>query len=137
MKLNINAKELLALYNVLYERYEIQHPFEKEYIEGDPRATTDEQLRQIYNRVKSIVVASLGNKMVDPLDSWLEGQRRKLGQHDVETSAKLKGPGDQVVEDNRETIPVIMSAEDTDMLPDNYPRKGPAPSSRKFRGNKR
>lgn len=139
MKLNINAKELLALYNVLYERYEACHDYAKEYEENDPRGATDEQLRQVYNRVKAIVVASLSNKMVDPLDSWLQGQSRKV--------AELADQNEHVKQEARELAdekggsPIVLSAEDTDMLPDSYPRKAPPsprmPGPGKYHGRRR
>lgn len=125
MKLNINAKELLALYNVLYERYEACYDYAKEYQEGDPRAATDEQLRQVYNRVKAIVVASLSSKIVDPLDSWMEGQSRRIGEL-KDQNEKVKQDARDLAEEKSDS-PVILSAEDTEVLPDSYPRKRPPP----------
>lgn len=125
MKLNISAKELLALYNVLYERFEAYSDCAKHYEEGDPRAATDEQLKQLYGRVKAIVVASLGNKMVEPLDSWLEGQRRKVDELKTKNE-KVKQDALELA-DTKQDGPVILSAEDDEVLPDTYPRKRPPP----------
>jgi len=142
MKLNISAKELLALHNILYERFEACYNG-GEFEETDPRAGTNEQLKQLYNRVKACLVASLTNKMVDPLDSWIEGQQRKIGQlseqnDDVKKDAQVLATGGEV---EGSLKPVILSAEDTEVLSDSYPRKGPPqprmPGPGKFRGHRR
>jgi hypothetical protein len=140
MKLNINAKELLALYNVLYERFEVDSPM-KEFMEEDPRGQTHEQLRQLYNRVKACLVASLTNRMIDPLDSWLEGQRRKIDQLNDQNEG-VKQEAKDLVEKatDQPQRPVVLSAEDTEVLPDSYPRRRPPPPvipQGKFRGTRR
>lgn len=81
MKLNINPKELLALYNALYERFEGPEGRDvSEYKEDDPRAGDAVQLKQVYNRLRAIIVAGLTNpgKVVDPVDSWLKHEQEKV-----------------------------------------------------------
>jgi len=140
MKLNISAKELLALYNILYERYEAYHEYAKHFEDGDPRAATDEQLKQLYGRVKAILVASLSNKMVEPLDSWLEGQRRKVDELKSQNE-KVKQEARTLADEKQEDGPIILSAEDDEVLPDSYPRKRPPPPTMprggKYHGHRR
>jgi len=142
MKLNINPKELLALYNVLYERYE-SCAGGTCYKEDDERAAADTNLHELYKRVKACIIASLTNKMVDPLDSWMEGQQRRIGElHDqndkVKKEAQDLAAGGEV---EGSLKPIILSAEDTDVLPESYPRKGPPPPvmprGGKYRGHRR
>lgn len=78
MKLNVNPKELLALHNVLYERFEDNRCHDEN---KDDSGTIDEvQLRQIYNRLRAIIVASLISygKVVDPVDSWFKHEQLKI-----------------------------------------------------------
>lgn len=140
MKLTINPKELLALYNVLYERFETCYDC-KEYADDDPRAMTDVQLKQLYGRVKACVIASLSNKMVDPLDSWITGQERKIGELNDQNEGVRKDAKHLATEARAPGVPIVLSAEDTDVLPDTYPRKSPPqprmPSGGKFHGRRR
>lgn len=81
MKLNINAKELLALYNVLYERFDgpTGHDLD-EYKADDPSANDAVQLKQVYNRLRAILIAGITNpsKVIDPVDSWLKHESVKI-----------------------------------------------------------
>lgn len=68
MKLNLNAKEFLALYNNLYEHVTVA-------------ANTDPQLKELFNRVKACIVTSLSAKDEPPLEElYFMGQREKIDQ---------------------------------------------------------
>jgi hypothetical protein len=116
MKLNINAKELLALYNVLYQRFE----------GGDDRKEDgdDVQLRQVYNRIKACVLAALTNKAQDPLDAFFQHEQAKIDQL-AEKNESLKA----AVRDPNTFIPKpdILSADDDEEPLREYPRKQPPP----------
>lgn len=77
MKLNLNAKELLALHNLLYERYEASYDG-KHYANEDPRASADVQLRQVYSRLKACVIAALSNRQLDPVDAYFTREQAKI-----------------------------------------------------------
>lgn len=120
MKLNINAKELLALYNLLTQVTEQT----KDTQEGDAV-----QLRQIHGRLKAIIIAGLSGKATDPVDSWLKHEQDKIdklsdqNQHlkevarDPSNFAPVK-PAD-ILTDNEDEVPDDLA----------YPskRKGPPP----------
>jgi len=135
MKLNINARELLALYNVLYERFEAGGVRCDDDEELKP-SSTDDQLRQLYNRIKACLVTSLSTKMVDPLDNWLEGQRRKIGQLEEQNGAVAE-QARQLAADKKV---VVMSAGDDEAdVHHAYPRRAPnpiIPKGGRFRGHR-
>jgi len=81
MKLNINAKELLALHNMLHARFGDSNGIDVlEYKADDPRVHDATQLNQVYNRLRAIINAALTNpgKVVDPVDSWLKHESAKI-----------------------------------------------------------
>jgi hypothetical protein len=127
MKLTINPKELLALYNVLYERFETGYVGKEWPEEDNLRGATDVQLRQLYSRVKACIIASLSNKMIDPLDSWVAGQRRKIGELADQVSGVKQEARDLSANDKQEVTLDILSADDTSVS-EGYPRKGPSAS---------
>ncbi len=77
MKLNINAKELLALYNVL-------HVMDLNEVTPDSADFDHDtlQLKQVYNRLRAILIAGVTNpgKIVDPVDSWLKHESVKIDE---------------------------------------------------------
>lgn len=107
MKLNVNPKELLALYNLLHTKV------------GQNQEVSDEgdgvHLRQVYNRLRAIIVAGLINKAVDPVDSWLKHEQEKVNRlNDQVDAVKAEvrdlgqqlslAPGD-ILTDNDDEIP--------------------------------
>lgn len=90
MKLNINAKELLALYNALYERFDGFNGHNLlDYKDDDLRANDTTRLRQVYSRLRAIIVAGLTNpnKIVDPIDSWLKHESAKIDRLNDQNAA--------------------------------------------------
>lgn len=75
MRLTITSRELLALHNVLHERFE--HGIDK-HEEGDPRVADEEHLRQLHNRVRGCIIGSLAQAPFDPVEGYLDGQRAKI-----------------------------------------------------------
>jgi hypothetical protein len=123
MKLNINAKELLALHNLLYERFDGHNAHdEAEYKEGDGPVTDEVQLRQVYNRLKACIVGALTSRVVDPVDAWAAHEQAKIDKLNDELSdvkreqagvAKaVTSPGD-----------LLVPPDDDFTMPD-YPRRG-------------
>lgn len=80
MKLNINAKEVLALYNLLQQ---ISDDLPGEKNNGQDSV----HLLQIHGRLKAIIIAGLTDKMIAsdspvmpirPIDSWLKHEQAKV-----------------------------------------------------------
>ncbi len=145
MKLNINPKELIALHNLLYDRFEgtLKEAYLHKYATDEEEQNADEtQLRQVYNRVRACIIGALSSKTVtDPLDSWLQGQERKievLNEQNDEARKDIQGLKDQVKKEN--VPPVVLSADDADIPDESYPRKAPKPTMPrpgKFHGHRR
>lgn len=121
MKLNVNPKELLALYNLLHARVEQRQEVSEE---GD-----DVHLRQVYNRLRAIIVAGLTNKAVDPVDSWLKHEQEKVNRLNDQVDAvkaEARDLGQQLP-----PAPGDILTDDDDEVPGDlaYPsrRKGPPP----------
>jgi hypothetical protein len=125
MKLNINAKELLALHNLLYERFDSSMGGTT-YKEGDARANDDAQLQQVYNRVKACIVGALTNKAVDPLDAFFQREQAKIDDLTTQNES-LKEVAKEVFNPQQ-----ILTADDDDgpELPQ-YPRKVQGPQAQK------
>lgn len=70
MKLNLHPKEFLALYNLLEEHKHVD--FE------------DNSLREVYNRMRSYIVASLSLRDEDQtessMDAWFKVQQKKIAE---------------------------------------------------------
>lgn len=146
MKLNINPKELLALYNVLYERFDGGQAHDlSDYKADDPTGNDAVQLKQVYNRLRAILIAGLTNpnKSVDPVDSWLKHEQAKIDDL-KQQNEELK----EVAKDPRHFIPVepenILSDNEDEILGDlPYPkvRRGPPnpsmPHPGKHRGRRK
>ena len=100
MKLNINTKELLALYNILL----LVVDQTKDVTTGDLL-----ELRNLHNRIKSIIIATLSknDKPIDEFDAWVKGQRQKIEklaqQSNVETTTQIANPC-QILTDNDDEI---------------------------------
>lgn len=116
MKLNINAKELLALYNVLYERFDAERTTRSVEDSSD-----DVQLRQVYNRLKACLVSALTNKGTDPLDAFLQREQQKID----DLTRENDGLKEAAKELTPKQPPVILSADDDEGPDREYPRKGP------------
>ncbi len=73
MRFNLNASEVLALHNVLHERA-MSH---KSTVMSD-----DIALKQVYNRLRTMLIACLGNNKaaedVNPLERWLKREQTKV-----------------------------------------------------------
>jgi hypothetical protein len=136
MKLNVNAKELLALYNVLYDRFD--GPTRPDGCVGDSDAA---QLEQVYHRIRSIILGSLSNKQADPnelFDKWASQEQAKIDrlakQNDAIKEATLNPmtPLADILTDNDDEV--------VSDLPYPKPRKGPPNPQMphgKFKGKKR
>lgn len=118
MKLNVNAKELLALYNLLHDRFEGPGPQMKEPQDGD-----DLHLYQVHNRLKAWLIAALSNKQVDPVESFLAREQVKID--------KLKDQNEDVKRAGQELADVIRNDPDffvpqdgEDYTAPEYPRRG-------------
>jgi hypothetical protein len=135
MKLNINAKELLALHNMLYERFEgAQGRDLDEYKDDDPRASDAVQLRQVYNRLRACIVGALTGKAIDPFDAWQSKEQAKIDKLNDELDSVKREQAD---------LPRVTSPEDFGVTTDedfsmpDYPRRGPRGSGPgKHRGRK-
>ena len=126
MKLNINAKELLALHNLLYERFDSSMGGTA-YKAGDSPTNDDAQLQQVYNRVKACIVGALTNKAVDPLDAFFQREQAKIDDLTKENDG-LKEAAKEVFNPGQ-----ILTADDDDgpaELPQ-YPRKVHGPQAQK------
>jgi hypothetical protein len=66
MKLNLNARELLAIHNLLRDNVSL--------------AITPEnvQLQHVYNRIQTCIVNALSNKATDPVDAWFAAEQKKI-----------------------------------------------------------
>lgn len=118
MKLNISSKELVALHNLLHEKF--CTPVQLKYDEADLREADDVQLRQVYNRLRACIIAALTNKQVDPVDAFLSREQAKIDN--------LKAQNEEV---KREQTDLAAAMTDLTMFPDDddyiipdYPRKG-------------
>ena len=131
MKLNISSKELLALHNLLYERYADPR---KAYEEDHPRASDDTQLRQVYNRLRACLIAGLTNKQVDPFDAFMSREQAKID--------KLKDQNEEIKLGQTELAQLL---KEEMMVPDDgedfaapeYPRRGPRNRNGNRGGQKR
>lgn len=146
MKLNINAKELLALYNVLYERFDGRHAYDECKAEDSGAPPSDEaQLRQVYNRLRAIIVAGLTNpsKAVDPVDSWLKHEQAKIDDLKAQNEELRQAASDP--ENFVPVRPADILTDNEDEVPSDlgYPksRKGPPqphmPHPGKHRGRRK
>lgn len=129
MKLNINAKELLALHNLLYEKFEGAQgdgPF-RHFKEGDDRAAPDAHLRQVYSRLKACIVNSLSSgKAVDPFDAWAEKEQQKLDKLAEELDGVKKSSDELVKKAAADPDFFVPLAEEDWDMPE-YPKKGTRP----------
>jgi hypothetical protein len=110
MKLNLNARELLAVYDLLHDTC----------IEGDA-SSRGQLLQQVHSRLKAFILNSLSDRQKeDDLRSWLDGQRKKItelqstGQPSTEPADALDGTDDYQVPD--------------------YPRRNSGPRGQRNRG---
>jgi len=85
MKLNLNAKELLALHNLLFERFDGNNAGDRCY----PETAEHVQLKQVYGRVKACIINSLsGNHSpgtvplneveAGAFDAWVASEQAKI-----------------------------------------------------------
>ncbi len=122
MKLNLNAKELLALHNLLYDRFESSAGGTC-YNEGSSSVSGNQHLIQIYNRLKSCIVSALGDKPVDPLvDAFLSKEQQKIDQLEQQLLNVKKEQGDlaAVLKEDANFFEHVEGEYD---LPE-YPRRG-------------
>ena len=96
MKLNISAKELLALYDFFHDNCDFLH-------DANGSATEHQAtLVNIYSRIRLCVLSALKNHSEDPIEEWFEREQskinklsldtiqQKLEQHDTEPDALNK-----------------------------------------------
>ena len=125
MKLNINAKELLALHNLLYEKFESSQGGTCYDADG-VKSNADTQLHQVYGRLKACLVAALTNRPVDPIESFLAHEQVKID--------KLKDQNEEVkqyAKDVARDPDYFVPEKDEDYMVPEYPRRG----ARVHRGN--
>lgn len=117
---NINAKELVALHNILYERFNArQHPTEE-----DSYCPDDVQLLQVYNRLRTCIIAALSSKNIDPVNVFLNREQAKID--------KLKEQNEEVRQDQSQFVDSIRNdssffvpaAGESFDMPE-YPRRAP------------
>ena len=98
-------------------------------MEGD-----DVQLRQIYGRLRAIIVAGLTNKAVDPVESWLKHEQDKvdkLNDQVAEVKAEARDLGSQlppggILTDDEGEVPSDLAypSRRRGPPPPNFPRPG-------------
>lgn len=132
MKLNINAKELLALYNLLHDRFEGPNAFDTKV----PEDGDEMHLHQVHNRLKAWLVAALSNKQVDPVDAFLTREQAKID--------RLKDQNEDIKKETSELADVLrgdpdffVPKDDEDYTAPEYPRRGPRNQGGKRGGHKR
>ena len=81
MKLTLNAEELLALYNALYERFGI----DKGLMDESPETHDTQELRGLYRRIRDHVLDALApqkSQSLDPVsfDKWLVAEQLKIDE---------------------------------------------------------
>jgi len=121
MKLNINAKELLALHNLLYEKFESSYDGTK-YEPGSEEENSNVQLRQVYNRLKACIVAALTNRQVDPVDAFLSKEQAKIDRL-KEDLTDVKKDQTNLVEELKADDFFVPGKDETFDAPE-YPRRG-------------
>lgn len=119
MKLNINAKELLALHNMLHDRFVTCGGVGGD--QNDPQVADDIQLRQVYNRLRACLIGALANRQVDPIDEFMAREQAKID--------RLRTQNDEVKKEVSDLVSlaseIVVPGDDDDCeLPD-YPRRGP------------
>lgn len=106
MKLSFNSKEVLALYNMLHEQF--GHAVFNDSSEADPRDVMEGQLRQVYNRLRAIIIAGLNTtRSLDPVDSWMRHEKAKVDA--------LRPEGIDVVDDRK--VVDILDDDDDEIVP--------------------
>lgn len=86
MKLNLTPKEMLALYNLLYEQ---QGQIKCKYEPGVDPIPDHVYLDQLFSRVRSVIVASIGRQSDDPADAKKVTMEQALA-HEQAKIDKLK-----------------------------------------------
>lgn len=103
MRLNLNAKEFLALYNNLYE-----------HVNG--ASNVDPQLRELFNRVRACIIAGLSGKESPSLEElYLTGQHEKI--------ERLKNQNAAINKDLSKTVSILTEDADDPVISPEYPRK--------------
>lgn len=118
MKLNLSAKEILALHNVLHERCALGlQPL------TEPADADNVQLRQVYNRLRALMIGALSNKVVDPVDSWMQHEQAKINELNRQND-ELK----EVARDPDFFAPKSTDVDDYEKYALEYPRRSAVPS---------
>ena len=115
MKLNISAKELLALHNLLDSRY--GRTFDGDDLCDSKAVHDDEHLRQVHNRVRACIIGALSVRASDPIDAFLSKEQVKID--------KLKAEVEHVKEEQSDLAAEFKFEEELE--PDSdfvYPRRG-------------
>lgn len=134
MKLNINSKELVALHNLLHEKF--CSPSQFKYDEADPREADDVQLRMVYNRLRACIIAALTNKHIDPVDAFLSKEQAKIDKLKDENEA-VKREGQNLADAVKNDPDFFVPDEGEDYSVPEYPRRGPRNRGGNRGGNKR
>lgn len=72
MKLNLNAKEFLALYNLLHA----SNCNDGEFKKGDDQDAV--HLQQVHNRLRACMISALTGKETDPVEAWAMREQAKI-----------------------------------------------------------
>jgi len=115
VKLNVNAKEFLALYNLLHQRIEIDD--DRQY-EGD-----EVQLHQIYGRMKSCLISSLSSdKHEDVFGTWFTQEKAKIDKLNEQLGNVKKEQAD--LKKSTSTSADVGELIEDDYVRPEYPRRG-------------
>lgn len=116
MKLNLNARELLALHNMLQNKFDgpCAHD-EVMWKESDPRGQEQAALRVVYNRIRTCILSAIngqGSTDEDQFVKWMAEQQEKI--EDLEAQNEELKPAKGSFDD------LLDEGEDDDYVP--YPR---------------
>ncbi len=127
MKLNLTPKELLVLYNLLYTQQTEQIRFK--YEPGTDAVPDHVYLDQVFGRVKSLIIASIGRQSDDPadakkvrVDEVLAHEQSKIDRLQAELVSIAKQPTTLVNDTNNFFIP----HRDEDLVVPEYPTRAVA-----------
>lgn len=109
MKLNVTPKELLALYNLLYEQQgQIKHKYEP----GVDPVPDHVYLDQVFGRVRSLIVASIGRQSDDPADA----KKSRVEEVLAREQAKIDKLKVDLVDVDKERSKLVDARNDKDYL---------------------
>jgi len=140
MKLNVTPKELLALHNLLLAA--CQPPYKK-YEPGVDPVPDEVYLGQLYARVRSLIVASVGRQSDDPsdvkkasVDQALAREQAKIDKLKVEL-VDVKKEQAQLIAGPKPNSDFLVPEDDDDLQVPVYPTRPRRASGGGHRGGKK